>query len=184
MKEYLLKFKWTVSKQRDTYGYNICSLYVDGRKASACSGGGYDMQGKALGNWIARTFEKELVGLTIPKSRRNGQDVQEYYGLTFHDPGFDPGKVKVDRAPVFGKDEDIGKTIDELEEEGKSLGLERYQAFYKGSSSVPDAKHRIPLIDGACGISSVEQIVNAIGFKLIRLKSTTNLTMYRMVEVA
>src|SRR3972149_2780023 len=118
MKEYLLEFKWTVSKGRDTYGYNICSLYVDGSKVSACNGGGDDMQGKALGNWIALTFEKELVGLTIPKSRRNGQDVQEYYGLTFHDPGFDPGKVKVDRAPVFGKDEDIGKTVDELEEEG------------------------------------------------------------------
>ena len=27
-----LKFKYTTSKGRDSYGYNICSLWVDGEK--------------------------------------------------------------------------------------------------------------------------------------------------------
>lgn len=42
-----LEFKWSVSRARDTFGYNICSLWIHtdaGREkvASAC-GGGYDM---------------------------------------------------------------------------------------------------------------------------------------------
>lgn len=49
MKTKVLQFKWTISRGRDTYGYNICSLYVDGKKVSGCSGGGYDMMGTCLG---------------------------------------------------------------------------------------------------------------------------------------
>ena len=56
-----LKFKYTTSKGRDSYGYNICSLWVDGEKVSSTCGGGYDMKGKAFGYWIARKFEKELL---------------------------------------------------------------------------------------------------------------------------
>jgi hypothetical protein len=36
-----LKFKYTTSKGRDSYGYNICSLWVDGEKVSSTCGGGY-----------------------------------------------------------------------------------------------------------------------------------------------
>ena len=52
------------------------------------------------------------------------------------------------------------------EEEGKSLGLERYQDFYKQSSKLPTEKHTIPQIDGACGFSSVETILKHLGFKI------------------
>lgn len=31
-KTYNLYFKWTISKGRNTYGYNICTLLVDGEK--------------------------------------------------------------------------------------------------------------------------------------------------------
>lgn len=55
-----LEFKWTVSRGRDTYGYNICTLYVNGDRVSSCSGGGYDMQGTALGDWIEAQFSEEL----------------------------------------------------------------------------------------------------------------------------
>ncbi|RPI52623.1 MAG: hypothetical protein EHM49_05270 [Deltaproteobacteria bacterium] len=140
MKESLLEFKWTVSRGRDTYGYNICSLYVNGQKVSSCNGGGYDMEGTALGNWIARAFKNELLKLKIPMHRRNGQDVQEYYGLSFHDPN------------------------------------------YGASSKVPTERHTVPLIDGACGKSSVENILNAIGLELVYLKGTRNLSLYRMIE--
>lgn len=61
-----LEFRWTTSRGRDTYGYNICALYVDGVKVSSCNGGGYDMEGTALGNWIARRFAAEL--RAIPES--------------------------------------------------------------------------------------------------------------------
>ena len=184
MRESLLEFKWTVSRGRDTYGYNICSLYVNGHKMSSCNGGGYDMEGTALGNWIVRAFKNELLKLTIPINHRNGQDIQEYYGLTFHDPDFDPGKAIIGKDcqdRTFGKDGEE-KTVEQAEKDGESLGLERYQAFYSASSNTPDEKHRIPLIDGACGKSSVEKILNAIGYSLVYLKGSKNLTLYRMVE--
>jgi len=228
----LLEFKWTVSRGRDTDGYNICSLYVDGRKVASCNGGGYDMKGTALGNWIAKAYADRLRKLRLSKFPEQshweradpvpyicrsidcvlknkkppvypagttvcpvcGGDVSQdwragkrvndgrgFYGLSFHDPDFDPGKVKVPHAPCFGKDEDAGKTVEALEKEGKSLGLERYQAFYSGSAKTPSKRHRIPLIDGGCGFSSVEKIAETIGLRLeyvpVRSKS---LTIYKL----
>ena len=134
---YNLKFKWTVSKAVNTYGYNICSLFVNGQKVSSCNGGGYDMQGTCLGDWIEREFEDELLQLK-----------DNFYGLTFHNPNWQPSQEIIKR-----------------EEEGKSLGLERYQDFYKQSSKLPTEKHTIPLIDGACGVNSVENILKAVGYQ-------------------
>jgi hypothetical protein len=60
----VLEFKWTVSRDRDTYGYNICSLYVDGKKVASCNdGGSYDMAGASLGNWIAHEYRDRLMKL-------------------------------------------------------------------------------------------------------------------------
>ena len=102
-------------------------------------------------------------------STRNGKSVREYYGLTFHNPNFDPGKEIVD-----------GETIEEREKSGKSLGLERYQSFYKESSRVPTSDHVIPHIDGACGFSSVESIVKAIGYTVKYAGESKNTTTYIM----
>ena len=142
MKRYNLEFKWTTSRARDSYGYNVCTLYVDNKKVARCNGGGYDMQGTVLGDWIAREFEKDLLQLT-----------EKFYGLTFHDPNYDPGKAVIE-----------GQTIEEREKEGKTVGLDRYQAFYKASSPLPTKNHIIPLIDGACGLSSVQSILTALGY--------------------
>lgn len=60
-KPLLLSFKWTVSKGKDTYGYNIVSLYVDGSKVDSCNGGGYDMQGCVLGSWLTKEFQDKLM---------------------------------------------------------------------------------------------------------------------------
>lgn len=58
-----LHFKWTISRGRDTYGYNICTLLVDGEKVAKTCGGGYDMAGTALGEWITNAFSTQLNGL-------------------------------------------------------------------------------------------------------------------------
>ena len=166
-----LEFKWTVSRGRDTYGYNICSLRVNDQKASSCNGGGYDMEGTALGDWVAQNFKSELLKLEIPFNMRNGEKIQEYYGLTFHDPNYDPGKAVID-----------GETVSKREEKGKSIGLERYQSFYSASSRVPTKKHTIPLIDGACGFSSVEKILNAIGYELQYIDGRKNHNIYSLTE--
>ena len=58
-----LRFNWSVSKGRDTYGYNICSLYVDGVRAASCNGGGYDLEGTALADWMEIFFKDALMAL-------------------------------------------------------------------------------------------------------------------------
>ncbi len=63
MNTFNLHFKWTVSKGVGTYGYNICSLLVDGVKRGQCNGGGYDMQGSSFAQWIEVEFQTELQSL-------------------------------------------------------------------------------------------------------------------------
>lgn len=58
-----LIFKFSTSRGRDTYGWNIVSLYVDGVKVAHQCGGGYDMRGAALGDWIEKEFQAELSNL-------------------------------------------------------------------------------------------------------------------------
>lgn len=173
-----LEVKWGVSRGRDTAGYTTCSLYVDGSRVAACNGGGYDMRGTVIGHYIASAFAAELRKMDFPATSINGRTERGYYGLTFHDPEFDPGKAVVDHPPVFGQEADAGKTVEQLESEGKSLGLERYQAFYQESSNVPTERHRIPLIDGGCGMSSVERIIRALGMELEHVVDTKRLDVY------
>lgn len=99
-KVYQLQFKWSVSRGRDTYGYNICSLYVDGKKVSCCNGGGYDMKGTAFGDWLQKEFQTELKKL----------NPNDFSGIRVYD-----------------------------------------EKLY---------------LDGACGYSSMERIVNALGYSL------------------
>lgn len=56
--------KWGTSRGRDSYGYTTCSLRNQrGERVAACNGGGYDMRGTVLGDWLARTFPNELRAL-------------------------------------------------------------------------------------------------------------------------
>ena len=148
-----LKFKYTTSKGRDSYGYNICSLWVDGEKQSSTCGGGYDMKGTALGNWIARKFEKEL--LKFNKS---------FYGLTFHDPNYQPSKECL-------KEE-------EKDELTKLLGSARLRDFHKQSSDLPTEKHTIPRLDGACGFESMTSILNNMNYYLKYIDGDNNTSTY------
>lgn len=59
-----LEFKWTVSRGRETYGYNINTLYADGIKVARCNGGGYDMEGTNLGTYLESHFADRLLKLT------------------------------------------------------------------------------------------------------------------------
>lgn len=159
-----LEFRWTTSRARDTYGYNIVTLYVDGRKVSSCNGGGYDMQGTALADWIGREYAARLVTLKEP-----------FYGLTFRDPKYNPGKAVVEN----------GETVEQREAKGKSIGLERYQAFRSASNPLPTDRHTVPLIDGACGLSSVERIMKAIGLTLSYVPTRSkSLSIYTLAETA
>jgi len=222
--------KWGTSRGRDSYGYTTCSLSQNGRTVARCNGGGYDMFGTVVGDWITRTLAPALLTLkaeampahshwnperarccagaceeaarksffesedrkrldlpklpedcwTCPKcggdtrASRDGQTVQDgryFYGLTFHDPNFDPAKAVIgkDCSDRTLGDGAAGQTVGAAEAEGKSFGLERYQAIYSASSKTPTRRHRVPSIDGACGYSSVIEIIRALGLDLRRL---------------
>jgi len=117
MKEnFYLEFRWTVSRGRNTYGYNICSMYIDGKKVSSCNGGGYDMKGTCFGDWIEKTYQEQLKTLN-PK---------EYYGMRVYD----------DSEKIY--------------------------------------------CDGACGFSSMKEIVNGLGLKLDIIPTKGENSMYRL----
>ena len=158
-----LDFKWTVSKARDTLGYNVVTLRADGKKVAQCNGGGYDMMGTCLGDWIANSmlFRKKLLKFKT-----------EFYGLTFHNPNYDPAKKIIE-----------GQTVEEREKGGKSVGLERYQSFYSASSPLPTKLHNIPSINGACGFSSVEAILKECGYFLDCKTYLTNSQEYNLKEL-
>ena len=119
------------------------------------------MKGTALGNWMEREFKDQLLTLTEP-----------FYGLSFHDPNYDPSKAMID-----------GQIVEEREKEGKSIGLERYQAFHSASSKTSTTNHVIPLLDGACGFSCMEKVLNAIGYKLEYIDESANSTIYLLTDV-
>ena len=225
-----LEFRWTVSRGRDTYGYNICTLYADGVKVARCNGGGYDMKGTCYGDFIAKYYPERLRELTpadMPenshwqpdhKRRCDGKcyktwhaelidaiaddkpqpelpdlaedcyecptcggetapshggqridDGRYFYGLTFHDPNYDPSKAVIGQDcndRTLSNESQEGKTVAEAEAAGVSFGLERIQAVYSASSKHATERHTIPSIDGACGFECVDKIAKAIGLRL------------------
>lgn len=70
-----LEIRYTTSRGADTYGWNICTLRIDGRRIASCKGGGYDMRGTCLAGWIEKQFPDELRRLSPA----------EFYGLSFWD---------------------------------------------------------------------------------------------------
>lgn len=50
-----LEIKWSVSKARDTMGYNICTL-IDRDHKFKTYGGGYDMVGTVFGQWLKANY--------------------------------------------------------------------------------------------------------------------------------
>ena len=58
---YNMRFGYGISRGRDTEGYNIVSLWVNGSKVASTCGGGYDMQGTVLGDWLGKTFQSQLL---------------------------------------------------------------------------------------------------------------------------
>jgi hypothetical protein len=162
-----LTIRWGTSRGVNTYGYTTCSLRNQrGERVAACNGGGYDMRGTVLGNWIAATFPKELCALRSDGKRID--DGRSFYGLRFYDPNYDPGKAVVgkdcsDRTLVKPDESSEGKTVEQVEAEGVSFGLERLQAFYGATAPHSTERHTRPTIDGACGESSVMEILRASG---------------------
>lgn len=87
-----LSVKWSVSKAQNTYGYNICTVINDDNgERFKCLGGGYDMLGTSLANFIRKEYQTELMqsaekayshynnACEVEKVRN---DKDGYYGMT------------------------------------------------------------------------------------------------------
>ena len=130
-----LKFKWTVSRGRETYGYNICSLWIDRQKVSSCDGGGYDMKGTALAKWMKEEFYEQLKKLRA--NYGSGDNTGGFYGLSFYN------KKRQKRQKTWSKNCTVG-------------------------------------LDGGCGFSSMERILNKLGYKLNYIDGIANQTIYTL----
>lgn len=98
-----LALSWSISKGIDTYGYNICRLDShDSGKRYRCSGGGYDMVGTVVADWLVAEHQDKLGALVCSLDLQpvNGHTFTGYlkaptlYGLTV----CPDGRVTVDGA--------------------------------------------------------------------------------------
>lgn len=55
-----LEIKWTTSRGRETFGYNICTLRAQDGTKYRCMGGGYDMLGTCFGEWLQANYQDRL----------------------------------------------------------------------------------------------------------------------------
>lgn len=119
---------WSTSRGHDTYGYNICRLddSIRGRRFRTC-GGGYDMIGTVLGDWLTTTQQDALRAI----SARAGSHYSKAGGYKSHRTADDRNP---DPAYLYGmtRNDDTGAVT----------------------------------IDGACGVSTVMRIAEAIGLDL------------------
>lgn len=61
VQDVFLSLKWTISRARDTYGYNVLSLTDhDSWKTFRTLGGGYDMEGTVFAEWLAAAHPERL----------------------------------------------------------------------------------------------------------------------------
>ena len=93
-----LNISWSVSRGRDSEGWNICRL-DDTRtgKRYRTMGGGYDMIGTVIGDWLEDQFQNELKALVadLPKIKYGSTGYLQiseeidpkFYGLTISPDG-------------------------------------------------------------------------------------------------
>lgn len=105
-----LTLSWSTSRGRDTYGYNICRLDDTATgKRYRTAGGGYDMIGTVIGEWLADVHQERLsaiadrAGSWCDKANgyqhhrnEHGNPARGYfYGMVRND---DTGRISLDGA--------------------------------------------------------------------------------------
>lgn len=127
------------SRGRDTYGYPIVTLRnTDTGKAYRTCGGGYDMLGTVLGEILENEHQEKLNKLH--------QLAESYY--TIGEP-------------------DINKQGVQSRREAGRMSPNPIKHYY-GLTAVYDTKGELRKvhIDGACGVSSVKTVAEAIGLSI------------------
>ncbi len=73
-----LDITWSVSRARDTYGYNVVTLR-DGDKKFKANGGGYDMQGTVFGQWLWYSYADKIKAMVTPHSHEDDKGMYGYF---------------------------------------------------------------------------------------------------------
>lgn len=120
-----LHFKWTVSRGRDTYGYSICTLLVDGEKVGKTCGGGYDMQGTSLGQWLQNNYQDQLQERFKEElANVSDKDYQEYSGNCYKSiSGFYGAKIAGKQGKPLWIELDGGCGFSSIETIAKAIGI-------------------------------------------------------------
>lgn len=120
-----LHFKWTISRGRDTYGYNICTLLVDGEKVGKTCGGGYDMQGTAFGQWIEGHYQNELKShFSAEIAAVTDKDYSDYSGYCYKSiDGFYGAKISGKQGKELRITLDGGCGMDSMKRIAEALGI-------------------------------------------------------------
>tara|TARA_Y100000310_G_scaffold142771_1_gene142258 strand:+ start:70 stop:591 length:522 start_codon:yes stop_codon:yes gene_type:complete len=160
LQSFALLFKWTTSRGRDTYGYNICSLWVRESKEASTCGGGYDMKGTALGYFLEERFQDRLLKL----HRRAGS---RYSVAPEGSPAAKAGKA-YKRLTTPNKKRPWS-------DHGEFYGL---TAYYRRGESKP---YKMSM-DGGCGFSCMVDIGRAVGLSFRYQYANTNETLYTMTD--
>jgi hypothetical protein len=164
------------------------------------------MRGTVIGNWIAATFPNELCALKpedmpaqshwesahtrICTGKCEADATARWRAACEADENAVPEELPrlgedVWTCPTCGgetRGSGDGKTIDD----GRGFyGLRFYDPagdWRKGILQHATKTHTQPTIDGACGESSVLNILNAIGLNLHKVHSTSKLDIYTITE--
>ena len=79
MKETHLIIKHSVSRAKDSDGYNVVTIW-DGNEKFRAMGGGYDMIGTCFGNWLEKNYSQRIKKL-IPHDKEYSLSPNDNYGL-------------------------------------------------------------------------------------------------------
>lgn len=146
----VLVFKYGISRGQNTYGYRLVSLYLDGIKVAKTGGGGYDMKGAVLGQWINSNFGHELQELAKEQIAEAQKELDNYMAT-----GGIPDK-------------------------GLSYYNDRGAGIYGLIVSGHKIFGGIARVNGMCGFSVCEEILKRLGYELEYITDTDKESIYQL----
>lgn len=110
----MLSISWSVSRGRETEGYNICRLDDTATgKRYRTMGGGYDMTGTVFADWLADVYQSELIGISDQAHARYESDGRHPYNEGLYGMTFDAvaNRVTIDGACGMSSIERIARAL-------------------------------------------------------------------------
>tara|TARA_R110001599_G_scaffold286765_1_gene489265 strand:+ start:490 stop:975 length:486 start_codon:yes stop_codon:yes gene_type:complete len=154
----LLVFRWSTSRARETYGYNVCTLFVNGIKKGSTCGGGYDMKGTALAEFLENAYQDRLLKLHRRSSSR----------WSIHPTR--NKRLRTLKQSKKAREWKPGKWW-----KGELYGLHSY--YQKGQTKPKNIS-----LDGGCGFQSMEKIAKNIGLTLKYHDESNDSTTYTLTD--